>query len=67
VKYVVENNKEFLEKYALRKGDILFSHINSDLHLGKTAVYKNQTEVLIHGINLLLIRLKENISSDFLN
>jgi len=67
VKYIAENNSEFIAKYALQKGDILFSHINSDLHLGKTAIYKNQPEVLIHGINLLLIRLKGDISCDFLN
>ncbi|MBI4945367.1 MAG: restriction endonuclease subunit S, partial [Bacteroidetes bacterium] len=67
VKYIAENNSEFKEKYALKKGDILFSHINSDLHLGKTAIYKNQTDVLIHGINLLLIRLKKDVSTDFLN
>lgn len=67
VKYISENDPQFIEKYSLKKGDILFSHINSDIHLGKTAIFKNQTDILIHGTNLLLIRLKENISSDFLN
>jgi type I restriction enzyme S subunit len=67
VKYIEEKDPAFIEKYALRKDDLLFSHINSDLHLGKTAIFKTQTNTLIHGINLLLIRFKEGVSSDFLN
>ena len=57
----------FIEKYALKKNDILFSHINSDVHLGKTAIFKNQTNILIHGINLLLIRLSKDALPDFFN
>ncbi|MBB1286926.1 restriction endonuclease subunit S [Flavisolibacter sp. BT320] len=67
VKYIEENDSAFVEKYALKKNDLLFSHINSDTHLGKTAIFKNQTNTLIHGINLLLIRFKEEVSADFLN
>ena len=67
VKYIQENDPAFVEKYALKANDVLFSHINSDIQLGKTAIYKNQTPVLIHGINLLLIRFKEAVSADFIN
>ncbi len=67
VKYISENNVAFVEKYSLKKDDILFSHINSDIHLGKTAIYKNQTKILIHGINLLLIRLNQDTLPDFFN
>lgn len=28
------------EKYILQDGDILTSHINSEIHLGKSALYK---------------------------
>jgi type I restriction enzyme, S subunit len=56
VKYIKQDDPEFVEKYALHKGDILLSHINSDSHLGKTGLFKNQTGTLIHGINILLIR-----------
>ncbi len=49
-----------LEKYAdyvMQDGDILMSHINSEKHLGKTAIYKKESEeVIIHGMNLLLLR-----------
>jgi len=57
VKYIYENDPEFVKKYALQPGDILFSHINSDSHLGKTAIFRKHSNSLIHGINLLLIRL----------
>ena len=67
VKYIVENDAAFVEKYSLKKDDILFSHINSDIHLGKTAIYKNQTKTLIHGINLLLIRFNKEALADFFN
>lgn len=46
-----------IEKYRLECGDLLFSHINSDLHLGKTAVFSMPGEILLHGMNLLLIRV----------
>ena len=67
VKYIEESDATFVEKYSLRKDDILFSHINSDIHLGKTAIFKNQIPTLIHGINLLLIRLNKDAQADFFN
>lgn len=67
VKYIKESEAAFKEKYSLQKDDILFSHINSDIHLGKTAIFKIQTTTLIHGINLLLIRLSRDVSADFFN
>lgn len=67
IKFIKENDPDFVEKYRLEPGDILFSHINSDSHLGKTAVFRNQTNTLIHGINLLLIRPFKNVLSEFLN
>lgn len=67
VKYIEKKDEAFILKYSLQKDDILFSHINSDIHLGKTAIFKNQTSILIHGINLLLIRLNKNVLPDFFN
>ncbi len=65
VKYV-EASQEDIEKYALQKGDVLFSHINSDKHLGKTAVF-NLDQTIIHGINLLLLRAVPQYNGDLLN
>ena len=43
--------------YLLQDGDILMSHINSEKHLGKTALYRKYSgEQIIHGMNLLLLR-----------
>jgi len=67
VKYVKENDEDFVIKYAFQPDDILFSHINSDIHLGKTAIFKNQKLTLIHGINILLLRPGSRILSDYLN
>lgn len=47
-----------IEKYRLQRGDILFSHINSVTHIGKCAL-KNDDELLYHGMNLLMLRIKE--------
>lgn len=67
VKYVKENDPFFVEKYSLQHGDILLSHINSDAHLGKTGIFKKQVDVLIHGINILLIRPSKEVNHNFLN
>jgi type I restriction enzyme S subunit len=48
-----ENKKA---QYELKKGDILFSHINSPIHLGKTAIINILEFKLYHGTNLLLLR-----------
>lgn len=40
VKFVRESDDTFVSKYRLLGGDILFSHINSDAHLGKTAIFQ---------------------------
>jgi len=60
-------SSEILEKYKMKKGDILFSNINSDVHLGKTAIFFDN-KVLLHGMNLLLIRSNSKIlDPTFLN
>jgi type I restriction enzyme S subunit len=57
IKYAQVTKAE-IDKYALQSGDILFSHINSPTHIGKTAIYRSD-QPLIHGINLLLIRVDQ--------
>lgn len=48
----VELEKNDAKKYLLNDGDILFSHINSVDHIGKTAIYERKLGDLIHGVNL---------------
>lgn len=54
------------EKNRLQPGDILFSHINSPVHVGKTAVF-DCNEPVYHGVNLLLMRPTEVVTSAYLN
>jgi len=56
VGYVANLTPEEIESYRLLEGDILFSHINSLQHIGKTAIYEGAPEFLLHGMNLLLLR-----------
>ncbi len=58
--YVEEINQEDINKYRLKIGDVLFSHINSDEHIGKVAIYEGKPKILLHGINLLLLRPNKN-------
>jgi type I restriction enzyme S subunit len=52
----VDPDPALLAEFRLEVGDILFSHINSISHIGKTALYTGVPELLIHGINLLRVR-----------
>ena len=58
-------SQELINEYKLEYGDILFSHINSDAHLGKTAIYTSREKILLHGMNLLLIRVNKKILNPF--
>lgn len=44
------------QDYRLSNGDILISHINSEKHLGKCAIYECSRSDVIHGMNLLCLR-----------
>lgn len=60
VGYVAEYDPKKIERYRLNKGDILFSHINSPVHLGKTAMFDGDA-ALYHGINLLRIVVEQEV------
>jgi type I restriction enzyme S subunit len=66
VGYCTDIQEPDIQKYKLEVGDILLSHINSDLHLGKTALYK-EDRILIHGTNLLLLRSSAHVDPGFIN
>jgi type I restriction enzyme, S subunit len=59
-------SEEQRRKFLLRTGDVLFSHINSPIHVGKTALVKSDKE-LVHGVNLLLMRVGNDILPTFFN
>ncbi len=56
--YIESYDEEKAKKYRINKNEILFSHINSPVHLGKTAIF-NSDSPLYHGINLLRIIVDE--------
>ena len=53
------------KSYQLKKGDILLSNINSLKYIGN-CVYFDMDKILYHGMNLMLIRFKENFNKKFL-
>lgn len=57
VNYVVFSKTE-AEKYKLKLGDILFSHINSFERVGHCAIVRDEDLPIYHGMNLL--RLQPN-------
>ena len=61
-----ELDSKQIAKAKLEAGDILFSHINSPIHVGKSAVYDGK-EALYHGINLLRMRPIEAVDSSYFN
>ena len=61
------NDLENYRSYILQDQDILLSHINSPKHLGKTALYeKKEGESIIHGMNLLCIRMIDREISKYI-
>ena len=52
---ILTNDK--IEKYRLYYGDILVSHINSEPQLGRAVIYEGKPEFLLHGMNLLRMRV----------
>ena len=60
VGYSTEIPRDKLGYYRLHCGDILLSHINSDYHVGKTAIVPEGI-TLYHGVNLLLLRTSSHV------
>ncbi len=67
VRYADVSPKD-IDRWRLLPGDILLSHINSVDHIGKSALYDGRPAVLIHGMNLLLLRAdRSRILPEFLH
>ncbi|HEY6190095.1 MAG TPA: restriction endonuclease subunit S [Pyrinomonadaceae bacterium] len=61
----IDSEVEDLERYILRSGDILFSHINSVERLGNCALYDGTPSILVHGMNLLRIEVNKELVEPF--
>ncbi|MNZ12496.1 Type-1 restriction enzyme EcoKI specificity protein [compost metagenome] len=55
VGFVSGVSEDEVERFLLSPGEILFSHINSPAHIGKTAIFRAGR--LYHGTNLLRIKV----------
>ncbi len=64
-RFVSNISTDKFRKYLIKKGDILFSHINSEPHLGKTGISNKNYRYLLHGMNLLLFRTNLNVLNPY--
>lgn len=67
VGYIDKLSPSEIEKFRLKPGDILFSHINSEPQIGRSVIYEGWPGILLHGMNLLLLRTNSNIIPRWLN
>lgn len=56
---------DLVSAYRLKKGDVLMSHINSIENIGKSAIYRGKPELILHGMNLLLLRFDAKKGNPF--
>jgi type I restriction enzyme S subunit len=54
--------QDAINDMLLKKGDIIFSHINSVERLGNCAIYLDNPPILIHGMNLLRFQIDNTIA-----
>lgn len=64
---VYSNNYEEINKYLLKKDDVLFNRTNSPELVGKTAIYKGERPAIFAGYLIRLHYKKDLINADFLN
>ena len=54
------------QSYVMESGDLLLSHINSKSYIGRVVVYvKEGDETIIHGMNLLRLKVIPDLISSF--
>ena len=63
--YTVDESE--IDRYSLKYNDVLFNRTNSDVHVGKTAIYKGERPAIFAGYLIRIHRKKDLIDADFLN
>lgn len=61
------NDKEDIEKYKLKEGDVLFNRTNSSALVGKTSIYRGGYPAIYAGYLIKLDYKRDIITGDFLN
>ncbi len=64
---VFTNNDDEINKYLLKKGDVLFNRTNSPELVGKTAVFKEERKAIFAGYLIRINQIQSLIDSDYLN
>ena len=66
--YANITDENLYKNYYLSQNDILMSHINSPIHVGKSAIYNKlcDKERIIHGMNLLCFRPSKNLYAKYM-
>lgn len=64
---VYTSDDKEIQKYTLRKNDILFNRTNSEELVGKTAIYKGERPAIFAGYLIRINIKKDLIDPDFLN
>jgi type I restriction enzyme S subunit len=63
---VYTDDKEEIEKYLLKKGDVLFNRTNSAEWVGKTAEYKGERKAIFAGYLIRINRIEDILDSTYL-
>jgi type I restriction enzyme S subunit len=63
---VFTDNNEEIEKYLLKKNDILFNRTNSAELVGKTAIYKGERPAIFAGYLIRINRIESLIDATYL-
>ena len=61
------DNQEEVEKFLLKKNDVLFNRTNSPEHVGKTAIFKEDRTAIFAGYLIRIDYYKDKISGEYLN
>lgn len=64
---VYSSDKDDIEKYRLKAGDVLFNRTNSAVLVGKTSIYRGEYPAIYAGYLIKLDYNHEIITGDFLN
>lgn len=63
---VFTNDDDEIEKYRLKKNDVLFNRTNSPEWVGKTAIYKGERPAIFAGYLIRINRVETLIDSNYL-
>jgi type I restriction enzyme S subunit len=64
---VFTDDQEEIQKYLLKRDDVLFNRTNSPELVGKTAIYKGERPAIFAGYLIRINRKDECIGADYLN